>query len=85
MHRPEKRVLVAVSHPALKRASHPFGQRFDRTVRVDAVDVVELEPAFVARFHQRSDPLEYQGAEEAGLVLRAYFSFLRHRGYLAPS
>jgi hypothetical protein len=85
MHGPEKRVLIAIGNAALEGFPHLFGQRINRAVRVDGIDVVELERPFVARTHQRGNPVEYQATEESSLVLRTYGPLLGHWGDLAPS
>ena len=82
---PDQSVLLAGRDAALEGGPHLVRQVVHGAVRVDAVDVVELERALVAAAHQRGDPLERQQAEEAGRVLRTHLPLARHRGRLAPA
>ena len=82
---PDQRVLLAGFDAALEGCPHLVRQLVHGAVRVDAVDVVELECALVAAAHQRRNPLERQQAEEAGRVFRTHLPLARHWRGLAPS
>lgn len=82
---PDEGELLAGVDAALEGGAQLVGQGVDGAVRVDAVDVVELERALVAAGHERRDPLEDERAEEAGAVLGRHRLLLGHGGRAAPS